>query len=147
VTDAPLAIGAPEQQIARDIAKRALWVAPLLLAVCAAFWGWDGFISCAFGMLVVVCNFLLSAFLITVTARISVGLMMGAALFGYLLRLGLIFLAFVAVRDMAWFHRMAFGLTIIVTHLGLLLWETKFVSASLAFPGLAPGPRSTRKNL
>jgi hypothetical protein len=147
VTDAAVAVGAPEQQIARDIAKRAAWAAPVLLAVCAAFWGWDGVSSCAFGMLVVVCNFLLSAFLITVTARISVGLMMGAALFGYLLRLGLIFLAFVAVRDMAWFHRMAFGMTIIVTHLGLLLWETKFVSASLAFPGLAPGPRSTRKNL
>jgi hypothetical protein len=147
MTDAPVVVGAPEQQIARDIAKRAVWVAPVLVAICAAFWGWDGVISCAFGMLVVVCNFLLSAFLITVTARISVGLMMGAALFGYLLRLGLIFLAFVAVRDMAWFHRMAFGLTIIVTHLGLLLWETKFVSASLAFPGLAPGPRSTRKNL
>jgi hypothetical protein len=146
VTDLPVA-SAPERQIAHDIAKRSLWIAPALLAICGAFWGWDGVISCAFGILVVVCNFLLSAFLITVTARISVGLMMGAALFGYLLRLGLIFLAFVAVRDMAWFHRMAFGLTIIVTHLGLLLWETKFVSASLAFPGLAPGPRSTRKNL
>jgi hypothetical protein len=146
VTEAT-AVSAPERQIAHDIAKRALWVAPALVAACAAFWGRNGAISCAFGILVVVCNFLLSAFLITVTARISVGLMMGAALFGYLLRLGLIFLAFVAVRDMAWFHRMAFGLTIIVTHLGLLLWETKFVSASLAFPGLAPGPRSTRKNL
>lgn len=146
MTDVPAA-SVPERQIAHDIAKRALWVAPALVAICGAFWGWDGVISCAFGMLVVVCNFLLSASLITITARISVGLMMGAALFGYLLRLGLIFLAFVAVRDMAWFHRMAFGLTIIVTHLGLLLWETKFVSASLAFPGLAPGPRSTRKNL
>jgi hypothetical protein len=146
VTDAAV-VSAPERQIAHDIAKRALWVAPALVALCAALWGRNGAISCAFGILVVVCNFLLSAFLITVTARISVGLMMGAALFGYLLRLGLIFLAFVAVRDMAWFHRMAFGMTIIVTHLGLLLWETKFVSASLAFPGLAPGPRSTRKNL
>lgn len=147
MTETPQNVGAPEQQIARDIAKRALWVAPVLLAICAAFWGRNGAISCAFGIVVVVCNFLLSAFLITATARISVGLMMGAALFGYLLRLGLIFLAFVVVRDMTWFHRMAFGLTIVVTHLGLLLWETKFVSASLAFPGLAPGPRSTRKNL
>jgi hypothetical protein len=146
VTEATI-VRAPERQIAHDIAKRALWVAPALVAICAVFWGRNGAISCAFGVLVVICNFLLSAFLITVTARISVGLMMGAALFGYLLRLGLIFLAFVAVRDMAWFHRMAFGMTIIVTHLGLLLWETKFVSASLAFPGLAPGPRSTRKNL
>jgi hypothetical protein len=139
--------GTPERQIAHDIAKRAVWAAPFLLAACAAIWGMDGFLSCAAGIVVVVANFLLSAALITTTARISVGLMMGAALFGYLLRLGLIFLAFVVIRDMAWFHKMAFGLTIIITHLGLLLWETRFVSASLAFPGLAPGPRSTRKTL
>jgi hypothetical protein len=137
----------PERQIAHDIAKRAVWVAPFLLAGCAAMWGMHGFLSCAAGIAVVVANFLLSAALITTTARISVGLMMGAALFGYLVRLGLIFLAFVVIRDMAWFHKMAFGLTIIITHLGLLLWETRFVSASLAFPGLAPGPRSTRKTL
>lgn len=143
----PAAGGTPERDIAHDIAKRALWVAPVLLIVCAVFWGRNGALSCAAGMAVVVANFLLSALLITTTARISVGLMMGAALFGYLVRLGLIFLAFVVVRDMSWFHKMAFGLTIIVTHLGLLLWETRFVSASLAFPGLAPGPRSTRKHL
>jgi hypothetical protein len=29
-------------------------------------------------------------------------------------------------------------LTIIVTHLGLLVWEMRFVAASLAFPGLKP---------
>jgi ATP synthase I chain len=137
----------PEQQIARDIAKRALIAAPVLLAICAALWGRDGALSCAAGLAVVVANFLLSALIMTRSAKISVTLMMGAALFGYLLRLGLIFLAFWVVRDMAWMHRMAFGLTIVVTHLGLLFWETRFISASLAFPGLAPGPRPTRKNL
>ncbi len=137
----------PEQQIARDIARRALFAAPVLLAICAVLWGRHGALSCAAGLAVVVANFLLSALIMTKSAKISVTLMMGAALFGYLLRLGLIFLAFWAVRDMAWMHRMAFGLTIVVTHLGLLFWETHFISASLAFPGLAPGPRPTRKNL
>ena len=33
-----------------------------------------------------------------------------------------------------------FGVTIIVTHLGLLFWETRYVSASLAFPALKPKP-------
>ena len=37
----------------------------------------------------------------------------------------------------------ALGLTIIVTHLGLLFWELRYVSASLAFPGLKPSPAST----
>ena len=137
----------PEQQIARDIVRRALFAAPVLLAICAVLWGGHGAVSCAAGLAVVVANFLLSALIMTQSAKISVTLMMGAALFGYLLRLGLIFLAFWVVHDMAWMHRMAFGLTIVVTHLGLLFWETRFISASLAFPGLAPGPRSTRKNL
>jgi hypothetical protein len=47
------------------------------------------------------------------------------------------------VRHASWFSKGAFGLTIIVTHLGLLIWETRFVSASLAFPGLKPPRAST----
>lgn len=31
-----------------------------------------------------------------------------------------------------------FGVTIVVAHLGLLFWETKYISASLAFPALKP---------
>ena len=38
-------------------------------------------------------NFLLAAGIIAITAKISLGMMMGATLFGYLIRLGLIFLA------------------------------------------------------
>jgi len=42
------------------------------------------------------------------------------------------------VKDAAWVELWPLGLTLIVTHLGLLLWETRYVSASLAFPGLKP---------
>jgi hypothetical protein len=65
---------------------------------------------------------------------------MGVALFGYLIRLGLIFLAVFLVRDASWISLIALGLTIIVTHLGLLIWELRYVSASLAYPGLKPNP-------
>ena len=30
------------------------------------------------------------------------------------------------------------AVTILVTHLGLLFWETRYVSPSLAYPGLKP---------
>jgi hypothetical protein len=52
--------------------------------------------------------------------------------------------AVLLVKDLAWVELWPLGLTLIVAHLGLLLWETKYVSASLAFPGLKPketGPR------
>jgi len=33
-------------------------------------------------------------------------------------------------------------LTLIVTHLGLLFWELRYVSGSLAYPGLKPTKKS-----
>jgi len=130
----------PEREVSRDIAKRGLIVAPVLVALCGAIWGMAGVWSCMFGIAIVIFNFLLSAALLTFAARISLGLMMGVALFGYLIRLGLIFLAVFLVRDASWISLIALGLTIIVTHLGLLIWELRYVSASLAYPGLKPDP-------
>jgi len=137
---------ATEQSIARDLAKRGVWVAPLFLALGAAMGGWHGLASAGLAVGLVCVNFLLAASLMTITARISLGLMMGTVLFGYLIRLALIALVVFAVRDLPWFHRAAFGLTVVVTHLGLLIWETRYVSASLAFPGLKPGFPTTRTN-
>jgi hypothetical protein len=64
--------------------------------------------------------------------------MMGAIMFGYILRLGLIFLAVFVVKDAGWISLPALGATIIVTHLGLLVWEMRYVAISLAHPGLKP---------
>lgn len=129
---------APEIEVSLDIVKRGAMVAPVIVAVCAVFAGLDGVWSSLYAMALVFVNFLLAAGLVSVTARISLGLMMGAVLFGYLARLGLIFLAVILVRDSGWISLTALGLTIIVTHLGLLVWEMRFVAASLAFPGLKP---------
>jgi len=131
---------APEMAVSRDIIKRGVVVAPVLIAVCGVIWGGDGAWSSAYGIAIVLANFALAAALVTFTAKISVGVMMGAVLFGYLLRLGLIFLAVWIVQDAAWISFPALGATIIVTHLGLLVWEMKHVSLSLAHPGLKPDP-------
>jgi hypothetical protein len=129
---------APETEIARDLVRRGLPVAPALIAVGALFAGVDGALSATYAIALVLGNFLLSAFLVAGAARISLGLVMGAVLFGYLLRLGLITAAVLLVKDMGWVHLPVLGLTLIATHLGLLFWETRFVSASLAFPTLKP---------
>lgn len=129
---------APEVSVSTDMVKRGLMVAPLIVGACAVIWGLDGAWSAAFGMTIVLANFALSAALIASAARISIGLMMGATLFGYLIRLGLIFLAVYLVKDAGWISFPALGSTIIVTHLGLLFWEMKFVALSLAHPGLKP---------
>ena len=133
---------APEVGVSNDMIKRGLMAAPALIAVCAVIWGGDGAWSSAYGIAIVLANFALAAGLIAAAARISVALMMGATLFGYLIRLGLIFLAVLLVKDAGWISLPALGSTIIVTHLGLLFWEMKYVALSLAHPGLKPPPRS-----
>ncbi len=134
---------APEMAVSRDIVKRGLIVAPVMIALGAVIWGADGAWSTAYGMVIVLANFALAAALVTVTAKISVGVMMGAVLFGYLARLGLIFAAVWFVQDASWISFPALGATIIITHLGLLMWEMKYVSISLAHPGLKPPAAST----
>jgi hypothetical protein len=129
---------APEIEVSRDMIKRGLIVGPIIIAVCAVIWGSDGAWSSAYGIAIVLVNFALAAGIIAGSARISLGLMMGATLFGYLIRLGLIFLAVWLVKDASWISLPALGATIIVTHLGLLFWEMKYVAISLAHPGLKP---------
>ena len=129
---------APEITVSLDILKRGAYVSPIIVAVCAVFAGLDGVWSALYAVALVLLNFFFAAGLVALTARISLGLMMGAVLFGYLARLGLIFLAVILVRDASWISLPALGFTIIVTHLGLLVWEMRYVAASLAFPALKP---------
>ena len=128
----------PEVSVTKDMVKRGLIVAPALIAVCGFIWGLNGAYSAAYGIALVLINFGLAAAIVAVTARISLALMMGAVLFGYLIRLGFIFLAVLLVKDASWISLPALGATIIVTHLGLLVWEMKYVALSLAHPGLKP---------
>jgi hypothetical protein len=134
----PLEGPAPEVEVSRDMIRRGLIVAPLIIGVCWLIWGNHGALSSAYAIAIVLVNFAFAAGLVAVTARISLGLMMGAVLFGYLMRLGLILLAVLLVKDASWISLPALGATIIVTHLGLLVWELKYVAISLAHPGLKP---------
>lgn len=129
---------APEVGVSKDMVRRGLVVAPLLILLCGFIWGMDGAFSSAYGIAIVLVNFALAAIIVATTARISLGLMMGAVLFGYLVRLGLILMAVLLVKDSGWISLPALGATIIVTHLGLLIWEMKYVALSLAHPGLKP---------
>lgn len=135
---APLPGPSPEVSVSNDMVKRGLMVAPVLVAVCGLIWGLDGALSCAYAIAIVLVNFALAAGTVAFTAKISLRVMMAAVMFGYLVRLGLIFLAVFVVKDAGWISLPALGATIIFTHLGLLIWELKYVAMSLAYPGLKP---------
>jgi hypothetical protein len=124
------------------MAKRGLLVMPPVLAVVALIGGAAPAASVAYAMVIVIANFLLSAYLLRWAARISLGLVASVALGGYVMRLALIFMAVWIVRDASWIRMIPLGLAIIATHLGLLVWELRHVSASFAHPGLKPTGRS-----
>ena len=128
----------PEAEITRDIVKRGLIAAPVLIGASWLIWGDAGAWSSAYGLGLVLCNFMIAAGLVATTARISYALMMAATLFGYIMRLRIVALAVMLVRNESWVDLVALGLTLVVTHLGLLFWEMRYVSATLAFPGLRP---------
>jgi hypothetical protein len=128
-----------EQQIARDMARRALPVAPVFILVGACFWGIGGGLAAAYGVALIVANFLLAAALLAWGARRSAAALAGAALGGFVLRLILLGVAVFAVHPFWHFPVVPLCGTLLVTHLGLLFWEMRYVSATLANPGLKPG--------
>ena len=134
----PPATRAPEVQIARDMARRALPVAPLAILICGLGWGLDGALSGGFAVGLVVLNFLAAAGLIAWGAKVSPAALMAAVLGGYIGRLALLTLAIFLVKDASWVERGPLFATLLITHVGLLVWETRFVAGSLAYPGLTP---------
>jgi len=131
---------APEFELVGDLLRKALPVAPVLVAVAAVAAGVDGALSAAVAVALVVGNLLLAAASLVWAGRISLGLLMGVALGGYAVRIGALFLVVWLLQDLSWIHLPTLGLTLVVTHLGLLFWELRYVSASLAHPGLKPSP-------
>lgn len=148
ITSTPtLEAEAPEAIIARDMVKKAAIVGPLLIVVFGLIWGVNGALSTAYGLAIVVANFALAAAMLVWAARISTGFVMAAALFGYLIRLTLIFLAIFLVRNASWVELVPLGVTVIATHLALLFWEMRRVSLSLAFPALKPTASPSKESV
>lgn len=140
VSSAPDSTEFPERAVGTDLLKRGLIVAPLIIGVAGVWRGADGAVSAALAIAVVLLNFTIAAFSIGWAARKSSAHLAGTVLGGYIVRLGIVTAAFLVLRDREWFDIWAFGITLLVTHVGLLVWESRYVNLSLAAPGLRPGP-------
>jgi hypothetical protein len=127
-----------ERQVVSDMVRRSLPVLPVLVALAGLGWGTDGAASAAYAIGLVLVNFLFSAVLLETAARISLPLLMVAALGGFVVRLAMITAAVLVVKDQSWVALVPLSITLIVTHLGLLIWESRHISATLAYPALKP---------
>jgi hypothetical protein len=127
-----------EREVALDIVRRGLMVSPLVLAIAGAIRGWNGVSSAAIALGIVLVYFLAAAAIMTRAAKSGPTAIGAAALGGYVLRLAVILVALVLLRHQPWIDLPTLGFVIVGTHLGLLVWEMKYVSLTLAAPGLKP---------
>ena len=129
---------ATEGAIARDLTRRAIWVAPVFLLVGVVGWGINGLLSSALALVLVAVNFRLGAAIISRAAQISINALYGAVLGGYVARLALMTAVVLTVKAIGLLATVPFAITLLVTHLGLLAWESRHVAMTLAAPGLKP---------
>ncbi len=127
-----------ERDIALDLVKHGLLLAPVVILVAGLVSGWNGTASAAIALGIVCLNFTLAALSVGWAAKISPVMVGGVALGGYVVRLGLILVALVALRHVSWIVLPWLGFTLVGAHLVLLFWEMRYVSMSLAAPGLRP---------
>ena len=113
-------------------------VAPVFLLVGVLGWGLDGLLSSALALVLVAVNFRLGAAIITRAAQISINALYGAVLGGYVVRLALMTAVVLVVKAVGLLATVPFAITLLVTHLGLLAWESRHVAMTLAAPGLKP---------
>ncbi|MEE8330983.1 MAG: hypothetical protein V3R84_04355 [Acidimicrobiia bacterium] len=112
-----------ELTLATSIVRRALYVAPVLIGFFWLVRGWDGAWASAIGVAVVVVNFWASGKALSMAARHSLAFYHAAALFGFILRLGLITITMIGVASVVDVDRRALGVTAVVSYLALLIWE------------------------
>ena len=138
MTEMDSADDAVEREVAFDMVRRALPALPVVVLLAGDIRGVNGAWSASYSLVLVLLNFVVAALLLSAAARRSPAALMSAALGGFIVRMGLLGAALYAVRDAAWVDDLSLGVTLLVTHLGLLAWETRYLSISLAFPGLKP---------
>jgi hypothetical protein len=129
-----------ELRIAWDLARRAAFVAPIVMLAFGLWRGLDAAGAVALALVVVVGNWLLAATTLGWAARVNPNLLMGVALFGFIARLGLITAVGLGIKELDIIDWPVFCGVLIAGYAGLLVWELRYVSFSLASPGLKPKP-------
>ncbi len=114
---------AVELSMAAGMVKRLVIVGPVMIALFGVLKGVDGMVAAGAGAAMVGAYYLLTGWILSATARVSLGTYYAGALFGFLVRLVLIGLTMAVLTNQAGMDRVALGATVAVTYVALLMWE------------------------
>lgn len=137
-----------EDQIERNMASHMVkWgaiISPILLIASFLIWSTRGLESSAYAIALVLINFIVTAKVMAIGSRISLPALMGAAFGGFIFDLVLLSAAVIPFATASWMNLWALGLTLIVTHLGLVVFEASTISTRMAFLGLRQKKQGAR---
>lgn len=117
-----------EIELAKGTLRRVLVVAPVVVGVLALIWGVDGAIAAAVGVGVVVANFAVTGWILSMAARISLAAYHAAALFGFFLRFALLAALMLVVVRFFELHRPAFAIAAVGSYFVLLALQVSAVT-------------------
>ena len=112
-----------ELRLAAGIVRRVVIVGPIMVAIFGIFRGIDGAIAAALGALLVAAYYLLTGWILSATARVSLATYYAGALIGFFVRLILIGVSMVVLTRQFDVDRVALGVTVAATYVALLMWE------------------------
>jgi hypothetical protein len=121
----------PELTMVRKAAVPAAVAFVVAVALGWALGGPGAAASAGIGIAIVYVNFATHGWSLAWASTVSVGTVMGVALGGFALRLGIIVAAMFALDTLSWFSPLAFGLAVVPATLLLLIYEAQLVSRGL----------------
>lgn len=121
-----------ETRMASHMFKWGVVVSPFLLLVSYLIWSVHGLESSLYAIILVLINFLVTAKVMEIGGKISLPALMGAAVGSFIFDLVLLTAAVIPVAQASWMNLWALGLTLIVTHLGLVVFEATTISTRMA---------------
>jgi hypothetical protein len=116
----------------RELIRRALPLSVPAFAAAAVLGGLLGgryaAVSAAIGVAIVFLNFVVHGLSLNHAARISLTALYAAGLFGFVIRLGVIFVMMILLNQLDWFSPVAFAAAVIPCTIVLLAFEMKQLS-------------------
>lgn len=131
-----------ELRIALDLARHAAMVAPIIIFGFGLWRGVDAAVGAALALAVLVANWVVAALSLGWAARTNPNMLMGVALFGFLGRLAMITAIGAGIKALDIVDWPVFCAVLLAGYAGLLVWELRSISFSMASPGLKPKPPS-----
>ena len=119
-----------ESIVARQTARRAVLVGPLIVAGAWLLRDTEAALAGAVGVAVVVGNFLLAGEILSRAARVSMKAYHAAALLGFVVRLGLITTTMLFIASVFEIDRQAMGVSAVLAYFTLLTWEAWVLTRS-----------------